>query len=89
MVEANLDLVHCSGVLFPFSRDSVSETEIKVLQVFQKRHIEPMKVSGSAEVRIEASWGGDDKTNINIGMSGEFHDNSGFVAQFLVKHLGR
>lgn len=40
-----------------------------------------MKVGGSAEARVEVSWGGKEGTNVSVGASGEIHDDNGNYAK--------
>ncbi|OGN55791.1 MAG: hypothetical protein A3D96_04365 [Chlamydiae bacterium RIFCSPHIGHO2_12_FULL_44_59] len=43
--------------------------------------IAPMEAGGSVEVKVEANWGGKDGPGVQIGASGEIHDNHGNYAK--------
>jgi hypothetical protein len=44
-----------------------------------------MRIGGSAEARVEASWGGKEGANVSVGVSGEVHDDNGNYAKGDIK----
>lgn len=64
---------------------NLSDTEERVHKVSYNHRVKPMESGGSVEVKLEAKWGGKEGPSVNIGASGEVHDDRGNYAKGEIK----
>jgi hypothetical protein len=71
-----------------FTRPSLSQTIWTGAQQTNKKlagerisSVSPLKAGGNVEAKIDISWGGKEGTEVNFGVAGEIHDNSGNYAK--------
>lgn len=66
-------------------RANRSEIEDKTQRIARNNGIAPIEIGGTVEVKVEATWGGQQGPTINVGASGEIRDDNGNYGKAEIK----